>query len=149
MSDKLKIILILVVLAWAISYPDHLQAQYKVPKSKVIGWSVLAVTGFIDGAVEGYEFDGRTSFERKYGADPSGFWGSSSWENKDNWYAKNFGVFDYYHVSDDLRKIGYITGGVIITLGEKQKIEHLLLDVGIGLLVSAGTKRAGLHWIRN
>ena len=137
------------ILIFFFCIPVLVQAQYKVTKTKIIGWTVLASAGFIDGMVEGYEFDGRTSFERKFGADPNGFWGSQSWRNKDNWYAKQFGVFDFYHVADDFRKLGYISGGVLITLGEKQNWKHLLIDVGVGLLVSSGAKRSGLHYIRN
>jgi len=137
------------ILIFCFCVPALIQAQYKVSKTKIIGWTVLASAGFVDGMVEGYEFDGRTSFERKFGADPNGFWGSQSWRNKDNWYAQNFGVWDFYHVADDYRKIGYISGGVLITLGEKQKPGHLLLDVAIGLVVSAGAKRIGLNYIRN
>ena len=47
-----------------------------------VKWGASGVIGFasvVDGVVEGYEFDGRLSFERKWGVDAFGFWGSKSW----------------------------------------------------------------------
>jgi len=145
---KINTILTIITLITLLT-PSISAQKYKITKNKVIGWSILATAGFVDGVVEGYEFDGRTSFERKFGADPNGFWGSQSWRNKDNWYARNFGVWDFYHVADDYRKLGYITGGVVITLGEKQKPEHILIDLAASFLISGAAKRVGMNWIRN
>jgi len=48
-------------------------AQYRITLDKIAGWSTSAIGGAIDGVVEGYEFDGRQSFERKYGVLPVSF----------------------------------------------------------------------------
>lgn len=133
---------------------------YRITKTKLIGWTVLGFTGFMDGAVEGYEFDDRKFFELKYGADPYGFWGSQSWRkiyvNGDpaqgckTVLGCSLGSFDFYHVSDDLRKLGYIAGGMTIALGAKdQKVMHTLLDFAIGFGVSAVTKNLGMSYIRS
>lgn len=53
--------------------------QYKITNTKLIGWSVCIWAGLVDGVLEGYGFDGRRSFERKFGADPDGYFGSRSW----------------------------------------------------------------------
>lgn len=133
------------ILIFCFCIPVLVQAQYKVSKTKVTGWTILAAAGFVDGVVEGFDFDGRTAFERKYNADPYGYFGRYQHKKKCGW--KPF--CDFYHDADDFRKLGYISGGVLITLGEKQNWKHLLIDLGVGLLVSSGAKRIGLHYIRN
>ena len=108
---------------------------------------VLFLCGLIDGITEGFEFESRRSFERKYNVDKNSFWGSKSWtrrHEKPNLYNRLFGVFDFYHVGDDLRKLGYITGGIMI--GLKYNFWLALL---IAWMVSVVGKRIGLHWIRN
>ena len=135
---------------------------YKITWGKAAGWLTLAVAGFVDGAVEGYEFDGRQAFVRKWNADPNGFWGPDSWRlayrngNPDDGYRNLFTRFygspDFYHVGDDVRKAGYIGGAVTLGIsGAKQnrKWWHYALDIGIGLAVSSVTKRAGMAWVRN
>ena len=135
----------IVIFAFILLLNVNLSAQYKVTKSKLTGWTILTAAGFIDGMVEGFDFDNRTAFERKYNVNPKGYFGSKQHQKKCGW--KPF--CDFYHDADDFRKFGYISGGVVLTLGEKQKIEYLLIDLGIGLILSAGAKRAGLHYIRN
>lgn len=137
----------------------HLNAQYKIGKTQAIGFTLVGLGGFIDGLVEGYEFDGRTSFERKFGADPNGFWGSESWRNvyKDgnpdngykSWMHAQIGAFDFYHVGDKLRKGLYISGGIVISIGEKRKFKYYLYDFLIATATSSFTKRMGMMWIRN
>lgn len=94
---------------------------------------LLIIASVADGFVEGYEFDGRMFFEKKFGADPTGFWGSKSWENKDTWWYKiSGGTCDFYHVADDIRKHFYIAPiGIFFFVAYGVNIET------IGLLVAA------------
>lgn len=130
--------------------------------TKLAGWGMSAVAGFIDGTVEGYEFDGRHSFERKWGKSKSGFWGSESWRlaYKDgnpesgfkNNYTRYMGAMDFYHIGDDLRKYGYIGGGVCIGIGGHKvnsKWWHYALDYAIGFAISGIAKSEGMKWVRN
>lgn len=135
---------------------------YKITWGKVAGWSALAVGGFADGAVEGYEFDDRQSFVRKWNVDPNGFWGPESWRlaykngNPDdghrNLFTKVYGAPDFYHVADDVRKFGYITGSISIGIsGEKKngKWWHYAIDLGVSIIVSSSAKRMGMAWVRS
>lgn len=122
--------------------------QYKINKEKVWGWVSVGVAGFADGVVERWEFQGRKKFEEKWGVDEYGFWGSRSWEklySDPNIWNINMGVFDFYHVMDDVRKVGYIGGGVMIGIGggRKEKLKYRLIDFGIGLVISGGMKMVG------
>jgi len=114
-----------------------------------------------DGLCEGYEFDGRKSFERKYNAKKTGYFGSESWKSvyrngdpeqgfKSSLH-RNIGAFDFYHNTDDLRKIGYISGGVVIGLNTHKNTNkwHTVADFAIGFAVSSLTKSAAMWWIRN
>ena len=138
---------------WANSQPFKI-GTYRITNTKLAGWAVLSFAGAIDGIVEGYEFDGRTSFERKYGVNPNGYFGSRSWEKahtKETLYAKYFGAWDFYHNADDVRKIGYISGGVMIGIGGlvNTKWWHYAVDVAASFAVSGVAKSAGMFWIRN
>lgn len=129
--------------------------------AKLLGWTAIGVASFTDGAVEGFEFDGRTAFERGYGADPHGYWGSQSWRNvyrggepangfKSPWHEWK-GATDFYHTADDLRKMGYLTGGIALGIGGRKvnsKWWHYALDAAIGLGISAFAKNRGMEWIR-
>lgn len=128
---------------------------------KAVGYGLLIVAGFADGAVEGYEFDGRKSFERKWGKDPHGFWGSQSWrmiyndgdpnQGKKSAFSYWLGARDFYHTADDLRKYGYISGGLCIGIGgakQNRKWWHYALDAGIGFGLSAAAKSGGMKWVR-
>jgi hypothetical protein len=141
-------------------HPEPVTVDLNLPKVdnrymnawKWVGYSLLAVSSFADGTLEGYTFDNRKSFERKYGADPYGFWGSQSWQAKHTWWAQQFGVPDFYHFADDLRSYGRVTSGACIATGgikARNTWKMWALDVGIGLVVSSGFKRAGLYWVRN
>ena len=127
--------------------------KYKIGKQKKIGLAIIAFAGLVDGMGAGYEFDSRKSFERKYGVDPNGFWGSKSWKKRyknPNIWNRHFGVFDFYHLADDVRKVGYLSGGIMITLGgKKQKWYYYFCDFALAFAVSSATKRIGMHWIRN
>jgi len=137
------------------------QAQYHITRTKVAGWALCAVGGISDGMIEGYGFDGRKSFERKYNAKKTGYFGSESWrsvyKNGDpeqgfkSSLHRNMGVFDFYHHADDLRKIGYLSGGVIIGLNAHRNTNkwHTVADFAIGFAVSSLTKSAAMWWIRN
>lgn len=136
--------------------------QYKVTIGKVAGWSVLAVGGFADGAVEGYQIDGRTSFERKWDVNPYGYWGSESWRKiyVDGDPAKGYvskwahwrGASDFYHHADDTRKLCYIGGSTTVALSGKNnntKWWHYAIDLGISLTVTSASKSIGYKWVRN
>ena len=114
-----------------------------------------------DGLCEGYEFDGRKSFERKYNAKKTGYFGSESWRmvyrNGDpelgfkSSLHRNMGAFDFYHHADDLRKIGYLSGGVVLGLNAHRNTNkwHTVADFAIGFAVSSLIKSAAMRWIRN
>lgn len=122
---------------------------------------MVAVAGAADGMVEGYEFDGRRSFERKKKVSKTGYFGSQSWKraykgnNPDNGFKSDFvriiGANDFYHHADDLRKIGYLSGGVVIGLSAHRNTKkwHTVADFAIGFAVSSLTKSAAMWWIRN
>ena len=122
---------------------------------------MVAVAGAADGMVEGYEFDGRKSFERKYGVSKTGYFGSQSWKraykgnNQDNGFKSDFvrimGAQDFYHHADDLRKVGYLSGGVVIGTQHKKNTKkwHTVADFAISFAVSSLTKSAAMWWIRN
>jgi len=134
---------------------------YPVTHGKVLGWAMAAFSGAVDGVVSGYEFDGRKSFERKYGVEPLSFWGSESWKRA---YPNNnpeqrqiplwriVGAPDFYHVADDARKVGYIGSGITIGIsGAKSNSRwwHYAADFAVGLAVSGAAKAGGMYWIRN
>lgn len=149
-------------------FPDPKPAKktrlgsYQITRGKIVGWSLCAVGGLADGLVEGYQIDGRLSFERKYGVDRYGYWGRDSWRNvyKGGDPANGFkspihswsGAFDFYHHADDLRKIGYLGGGVVIGIsGAKNNPVwwHYAVDFAAAFAISAITKSAGYYYIRN
>lgn len=116
----------------------------------ISGYILLLLASVADGMVEGWEFDSRKSFERKYKVEPSGFWGSLSWMNKDNLYARLFGVFDFYHVADDLRKYGYMAGAGLIAArlpAAASRWECVALVAG-AVVLTIIAKRISMHWIR-
>jgi len=137
------------------------QAQYRITRSKLAGWGMVAVAGAADGMVDGYEFDRRKSFERKYGVSKTGYFGSQSWKraykgnNPDNGFKSDFvrivGAQDFYHHADDLRKIGYLSGGVVLGLNTHRNTNkwHTVADFAIGFAVSSLIKSAAMRWIRN
>jgi len=119
-----------------------------INKGKLIGLGVAIIGALADGIVEGYEFDGRSSFERKWGVDRYGFWGSRSWQGR-----KFMGqTWDAYHMFDDIRKVGYIGGGIVIGIGggkSNKKVIHFVFD---GLIVAGVTgmaKYGAMHWVRH
>lgn len=122
---------------------------YKVNNEKVLGWVIIALAAFNDGALERWGFGGRKAFEVKFGVSPDSFFGSESWkayyENPNVWN-KIMGVFDFYHVSDDVRKMGYIAGGVILGRGGAKvntSLSHYLIDYTVAMAVSGFVKRVG------
>jgi len=136
--------------------------SYKITRTKIAAWSLCAVGGIADGLLEGYLHDGRTSFERKWDADKTGFFGSESWRMvyKLGDPEKGFktpihswaGALDFYHIADDTRKIGYMVGGVTLGIGgakTNQKWWHYAVDFGISFAASAISKSAAYYYIRN
>ena len=143
------------LLFFAVSNVCSLSAQYRITRGKIAGWSALAVAGFADGAVEGFEFDGRRSFERKYNVSETGYFGTRSWERAyqtRNLYTRYFGAWDFYHHADDVRKVGYISGGITIGISgakNNSKWWHYAVDFGASLAISGMSKAAGMYWIRH
>lgn len=117
----------------------------------VVGYILLAIASIADGMVEGYEFDNRKSFERKFAVTPRSFWGSLSWMNKDSLYARLFGVFDFYHVADDLRKWGYMAGAGLIGyyLSAEWNGWHSVALLIHAPLMTIIAKQMSMRWIRN
>lgn len=112
---------------------------------------ILLLSGAIDGMVEGFEFDMRKSFERKFGVDPFGFFGSQSWKNRTlrpNIYNRLLGVFDFYHIADDLRKLLYlIAGGLIFKVAIENKWPIVITFI-LAYFFSGIAKKIGMNWIR-
>ncbi len=136
--------------------------SYKITRTKIAGWSLVAVGGIADGLLEGYLHDGRTSFERKWNANKTGFWGSESWRMvyRLGDPKKGFktplhgwlGASDFYHITDDSRKAGYVTGGITLGIGGAKtntKRWHYAVDFGISFAASAISKSAAYYYIRN
>lgn len=134
--------------------------KYEVSNTQILGWSTLALSSFTHGFVEEYEFSGRHYFEDVFGADPYGFWGSQSWReiyvNGDpnqgfkSWWHRKRGAWDFYHVADDYRRWGLITGGAIVSYATIEKYRnknfkwwHIALDVAIPIVVSSTFTAAG------
>lgn len=110
---------------------------------------LVVLAGLIDGITEGFEFDNRKSFERKYKVSPTSFFGSKSWTNKSerkHAWSTIFGVFDFYHVGDDLRK-GFLIAGVMLAVMLELNIDHFLLFIII-FFIHGAFKKAGMWWIR-
>lgn len=136
--------------------------QYRITRAKIAGWGILAVAGAADGMVEGYEFDQRKSFERKFNVSKTGYFGSQSWKSAykggdvDNGFksgfVRTFGAQDFYHHADDLRKLGYMSGSVIIGInGTKTNTKkwYYIIDFAAGFAISAATKSISMRWIRS
>ena len=122
----------------------------------------VAVASIADGMVEGFEFDGRGSFERKFGVDPKGFWGSKSHViTQQNFWNKHLGKFDFYHVADDIRKFFYLLSSLIggtntdvindillyIVTSPGLPLKYTVLFITL-FLVGSVFKRLAMAWIR-
>jgi hypothetical protein len=153
----------LVILVILLLFSLSAQAQqYRITREKLTGWGIVAVAGAADGLVEGYEFDRRLSFERKYQSNPYGFFGSKSWQSVYNDgrpehgfkhpILKYTGAFDFYHTMDDIRKFGYISSGVVIGIGGNkinEKKWYYIIDFAAAFAISATTKSLSMRWIRS
>lgn len=148
-----KATLILFLLSLTCALPA--QERYTFSKGKQVGIGLLSLASFVDGFVEGYEFDNRSYFERKTGASPTGRFGSRSWERRythPNSWNRYMGVLDFYHIADDARKYLYISGSVTIGISAYKNngsIKHHLMDAGISLLASSFFKSLGMRIVRH
>ena len=135
---------------------------YKVTKWKGAGLVMVAVGGFTNGMLQGYEFDGRRSFERKWGKSPTGFWGSLSWAQRyvdgdpangvKNLRYQHLPVLDFYHVTQITHHHALVTGGIFVGIGgakSNKKWWHYAMDVALSAAVNSASQSAGLYWIRN
>jgi len=160
-QKSLFVALLVGILVLACILSASCQSQYQFKREKIAGLAILAGAAAVDGVLEGYGFDGRTSFERKYGWSPYSFAGSLSWTSVYNnrqveqgfksaihrWY----GAFDFYHVADDVRSVGYKAGGGLFFVGsykQNTRRRHWFLDLVIVSVVSSGAKSLGMKWIR-
>ena len=109
----------------------------------------VCIASIADGTVEGYEFDGRKSFEKKFGVDPNGFWGSLSHKNKNNWfYRLTKSTFDFYHVADDIRKYFYLAPFIVLYFSKIEVNTKNTISIIITLILSMLAKRYSMEWIR-
>lgn len=135
---------------------------YKITKLKLAGLGLVALGGAANGMLQGYEFDGRASFERKWGKSQTGFWGSLSWTKRYRDGNPAYGlahpayvvlpVADFYHVTQVVHHHSLVTGGVLVGIGggfSRQKWWHYLIDIGLSAAVNSTAQAAGLWWIRN
>ena len=126
--------------------------NYSFGKKKWGAMLVICGAGLVDGMLEGYGFDSRLSFERKWGVDPHSYFGSKSWDSDWNAFERfKSSQVDFYHTADDVRKIGYVTGGFMLgraSLQNKRKI-HNVFDLGISFACSAFWKSIGMQWVRD
>lgn len=136
------------------------KVNYQWNKQKTIAVSTLVFTSAIDGILEGYLFDGRRSFERKFGVDNTGFWGAKSYlrayknfdekQGYSNYYSEKMGAFDFYHIADDTRKFGYISAGIFIGIGgKKQNWKACIIDGIIYSVASSLSKKYAMEWVRD
>lgn len=125
--------------------------HYQFGKAK---WAAMLVTcgaGFVDGVVEGFEFDGRRSFERKWGVEQYGFFGSMSHASEwTTWEKTKMSQSDFYHLADDVRKWGYISGGYMLGKAGRnnKRWVHDVFDVLIVGVASGIWKSAGMYYVR-
>lgn len=128
---------------------DH----YNFGKDKWAAMLVVCGAGFVDGMVEGYEFDGRKSFERKWGVDSYGFFGSQSWDSEwTAWERAKMSQTDFYHVADDVRKWGYQAGGFMLgraAARHNKRRVHDWFDVLLVGVASGLWKSAGMYYVRH
>lgn len=126
--------------------------DYRFGKKKWGAMLMICGAGLIDGIVEGYEFDSRLSFERKWNVDPYSYFGSRSWDSEWNGYERfKRSQVDFYHTADDARKLGYVTGGFMLgraSLNNTRKI-HNVYDIAIVSIASGFWKSLGLQWVRD
>jgi len=131
-------------------------------KEKIIANAFLTIPALADGLVEGYEFDGRKSWERKLGVDPYSYGGSLSWteiyinndpsQGEKSKFRTWLGANDFYHHMDDTRKIGYISGGFLLgraSAKHNNKLWQDLADLAITNIWTGFIKSRGLHYIRH
>lgn len=119
-------------------------------------WAAMMITcgaGFVDGVVEGYEFGGRKAFENKWGVKPYSFFGSMSWDSEwSTWERAKMSQKDFYHVADDVRKWGYISGGYLLGKAGQRHNRRKIHDVFDVLLVGIASglwKSAGMYYVRH
>lgn len=164
MGNKAHKSLLLCLLIGTLIWGCIIQAacqRYHFGSEKQLGLALVVLGSAADGLVEGYEFDARKSFERKWGVSPSSFWGSQSWRKVyrsgtpelgfksplHKWY----GAVDFYHVADDVRFLGYASGGIFYGKGmvKNTKKRHYLLDVVIIAVAASASKSLAMRWVRN
>lgn len=126
---------------------DH----YRFTKKKWAGLLIGCAGGFVDGFVEGYEFDGRTHFEQVYGVDPYSFFGSLSWDSEWTWLERaKYSQTDFYHTADDARKWLYLEAGW--QMGRASYVNkrrfHNWVDRGILIIGSGLWKSFGMQVAR-
>jgi hypothetical protein len=134
---------------------------YELTKTKAVGLALVAIGGITNGMLQGYEFDGRMSFERKYNVDPRGYWGSQSWARRYRDFNpahglahpayKHLPVFDFYHTAQIIHHHSLVTGGIIVGISSaytNKKWWHYGLDLAASTFINSASQSIGLRWIR-
>lgn len=126
--------------------PEAKSAGYEFTPRKVLGWGLFAIAGAAHGYTDAYHADPNV-FERRWGADDYGFFGSNAWERnyKGNRYQAPDGSTnphkpqigntfrDVWHFGNMTQKTFLIGGTFTLATSKGQKLKHKLLDVAIGM----------------
>lgn len=141
----LFIALLISCLLWICAFAACAQEAYKVTPAKVGIWLGYGVAGSMWGAREAFHAD-PTVFERRWNVGEKSFFGSQSWQRQyeGNTYfdgarhkPEAFNTFrDYWHFSGTFSRTIWL-GGTFTLGASKQRLKHRLIDLGIGLAVSA------------
>jgi len=128
------------------------ESTYKITKNKVAGWSMILLSGMIDGARDVYSID-RTVFEQLWGVPPKSYFGSLSWtkyhDNEVSFYERTTNsANDFWHHSHDLSVVLKISGGVMIALNGKPKWLHVLIDLGVSFVSQSLGYNITYNWLK-
>jgi len=135
--------------------------SYQFTKLKAAGLLGIAVGAIANGAAQGYYYDGGTSFERMFGANPAGFFGSQSWRKRyrDGDPAHGLAhpaysilpVFDFNHTAQFIANHATYSGGIVLGIGSmkyNRKWWHYALDFSAATATNVLFRAAALNAIR-
>lgn len=124
---------------------------FKMDASFWTGLGLSSAAGYISGAHEIYNIQGRRNFEVKWGVDPYSFFGSKSWMTiynnndpaqgyKTRWAAWK-GSDDFHHWGKRVRNTFYVGSGICVMIGEKKPWTHYAMRVGVNFLFATAFTR--------